>query len=77
MGDLYVHVGGTITGHDVKRLARILPEIDRNEELAIVMEASDSIQADALTELLDREGFDHYPKGGHHDGFAIVARRKH
>ncbi|WP_018132928.1 hypothetical protein [Effusibacillus pohliae] len=77
MGDLYFHVGGTITGHDLRRLERVLPEIDGHETLTIVMEASDSVQADALTVLLDREEFDHYPKGGHYDGFTIIARRKH
>jgi hypothetical protein len=76
MGDLYFHVGGTITGHDRKRLERILPEIDGNEKLTIVMEASDSIQADPLFGLLERNGFSHYPKGGHHDGYTVIARRK-
>lgn len=77
MGDLYFHVGGTINGNDVSRLERMLPEIDHNEKLTIVLEASDAIQADPLTALLERRGFDHYPKGGHHDGFTIIARRKH
>ena len=77
MGDLYFHVGGTITGHDVQRLDRILPEIDSNEELTIVIEASDSIQSDAMLGLLERRGFDHYVKGGHKDGYTVVARRKH
>ncbi|MFC4767409.1 hypothetical protein [Effusibacillus consociatus] len=77
MGDLYFHVGGTITGHDLKRLQRVLSEIDNNEKLTIVMEASDSIQADALFGLLERQGFSHYAKGGHHDGYTVIARRQH
>lgn len=76
MGDLVFHVGGTITGHDVKRLERVLPEIDHNEELTVVLESSDSNQADALTGLLERQGFARYVKGGHHDRYTIVARRK-
>lgn len=76
MGNMYFHVGGTITGHDVQRLNRILPEIDNKEELTIVMEASDSIQSDAMLGLLERQGFDHYVKDGHHDGYTIVASRK-
>lgn len=77
MGDLYFHTGGTIHAHDYQRLQEILPQVQGKEELTILMEGTDSIQGDAIFELLDQNGFHRYVKGGGHDHYKVIARRKH
>ncbi|GIM47518.1 hypothetical protein DNHGIG_30670 [Collibacillus ludicampi] len=76
MSEIFFHTGDRIDAHDYQRLEELLPRVQGKDVLRVMMEGSDSIQADALFDLLEQNGFERHVKGGHQDHFMIIARRK-
>jgi hypothetical protein len=61
----------------VHRVQSVLHDIGPGDELTIIIESADAHQAASVFELLDENGFDYQPKGGHEGNrYYINARRK-
>ncbi|KAB2951862.1 hypothetical protein F9B85_11330 [Heliorestis acidaminivorans] len=52
-------------------------ELDRHDELVIIMDAKDAHQQDRVFEFLRLQGFDYQPQGSH-DGneYRVIAKRR-
>lgn len=76
MADITVHMDPAVDHQAIERVRNTLSRLDGNDQITIIMESADAHQADALMELLRREGFDYQPRGTH-DGrkYQVIARR--
>lgn len=76
MSDITLNFRPEIEPNDIHTLMTVLPRIGQDEHLTIVVERTDAHKTDELVEILEDNGFDYQPRGGHDDEYSIVARRK-
>lgn len=76
MSNVTLHLEPVIDDQSIARVRTTLPQIGKNDQLMIVMEATDAHQADRVMEVLEAHGFDYQPRGSH-DGrdYHIIAKR--
>ncbi|HBV97233.1 MAG: hypothetical protein JL50_09175 [Peptococcaceae bacterium BICA1-7] len=76
MADLTIHIEPSVDREAIDRVKNTLSQVNRDDQITIVMEAADAHQADRLMEILRSEGFDYQPRGSH-DGrqYLVTARR--
>lgn len=76
MADLTVHIEPAVDREAVRKVKNALSQLEKNDQITIVMESTDAQQADKVMELLSQEGFDYQPKGSHDGRQYLVTARK-
>lgn len=78
MSDYRINFGSVIGPSDTNKLYDMLDIIGQNDELVITIDtAEESPQLDTIFNVLDRNNFDRYTKGGHEGGkYHIIAKRR-
>ncbi len=76
MGYVYTSFRPEVSMDDAERLKAMLPTVGVDDTLDIAVENSDAHQTDVLYEVLEQQGFDYQPKGGHGTSYHILARRR-
>lgn len=76
MSTITIHLEPVIDDSAIARVRSTLPKIGKNDQLMIVMEATDAHQADRVMEVLEAQGFDYQPRGSHSGrDYHIIATR--
>lgn len=76
MADLTMHIEPAVDREAIDRVKSTLSQVNKDDQITIVMESADAHQADRLMEILRNEGFDYQPRGSHGGRQYLVTARR-
>ncbi|MDK2918207.1 MAG: hypothetical protein PWQ37_940 [Candidatus Petromonas sp.] len=77
MSDHYINYNMELETDGNARLMDIIKSVGKDEELIITMEGNDAEKSKHILKILENNGFEVLPKGGHEDNqYHLVARKR-
>lgn len=76
MTEHYINRGTEGNTNYNKKLEQVMQEVGEDDKLIITFDQSDADKSDYILDLLEKNGFEVLPKGGHEkNNYQLVARR--